>query len=167
MTGFRVGYLALPSVVLAEQVAQIAEGTAACPSAVSQRAALAAVTGPQECVAAAVASCWRRRDDAVALLTEAGVECIVPRGAVSLLVDVSAAGRDGEELALRLLREDHVAVAPGEAFGAGGAGFVRVSLASEPAALTAGLCALVDLLARHRVEQAATVHRGAVETSHV
>jgi aspartate aminotransferase len=157
MTGWRIGYVVLPSVGLAEQLAQIAEATVACPSSVSQRAAFAAVTGPQDSVTLAVADYRRRRDDAVALLTEAGVVCVVPHGAFYLLVDVSAVFPDGEELALRLLREEHVAVAPGEAFGAGGAGMVRVSLASDPEQLRTGLTRLTEVLARARAQQGSAV----------
>lgn len=150
MTGWRMGYVAVPTVELAEQLAQIAEATIACPSSVGQRAALAAVTGPQDHVTRAVAAYRERRDLCMALLAEAGVPCAHPRGAFYLLVDVSELFPDAQVLAVRLLREEHVAVAPGEAFGAGASGWVRLSLASSPQALRTGIERLVALLARER-----------------
>ncbi|NTW41779.1 MAG: pyridoxal phosphate-dependent aminotransferase [Cellulomonadaceae bacterium] len=150
MTGWRMGYVVSPRRELSELLAQVAEATVACPSSVSQRAALAALTGPQDDVAAAVASYRARRDAAVAILREGGVPCVVPDGAFYLLADVSAAFSDGFECALRLLADEHVSVAPGEAFGEAGAGMVRISLASDPDALRVGLTRLVAFLDRER-----------------
>jgi aspartate aminotransferase len=156
MTGWRLGYAVLPTAELAETVAQLAEATIACPSSVSQRAGLAAVRGPQDHVTRAVAAYRQRRDEAVATLTAAGVRCAVPDGAFYLMVDVSDVFPDAEVLAVRLLAEEHVSVAPGEAFGAGGAGWVRVSLASAPAALRTGISRLVAFLDRERASRDAT-----------
>jgi len=164
MTGWRLGYAVLPSTELAEVVAQVAEATIACPSSVSQRAGLAAVRGPQDHVVRAVAAYRERRDEAVAALTAAGVRCSVPAGAFYLMVDVSDVFPDAQVLAERLLAEEHVAVAPGEAFGAGGAGWVRVSLASDPEALRVGIARLVAFLERERAsrEGAPAPARGAL-----
>lgn len=164
MTGWRLGYAVLPTAELAETVAQIAEATIACPSSISQRAGLSAVRGSQDHVARAVAAYRRRRDESVAALTAAGVRCSVPDGAFYLMVDVSELFPDAQLLAARLLAEEHVAVAPGEAFGAGGAGWVRLSLASDPEALRTGISRLVAFLERERVvrEGAPASARGAL-----
>ena len=146
MTGWRLGYVVTRDVHVRRLIGQLAEASIACPSSVSQRAALAAVLGPQDSVDTAVASYQERRDAAVALLTARGVPCVVPQGAFYLMVDVSAATGDGEEFALRLLSDQHVAVSPGEAFGSGAAGMVRVSLASDRRALLQGLTRLADLV---------------------
>lgn len=61
------------------------------------------------------------------------------------MVDVSAGGGD-DEFAMRLLRERHVAVVPGSAFGEGGAGMVRVTLAAADEAIATGLERLSELL---------------------
>jgi len=161
MTGWRLGYVVSPDPALTELLAQVAEATVGCPSSVSQRAALAALRGTQEPVSTAVASYRGRRDDAVALLAAAGVPCSVPDGAFYLLVDVSAVSRDGNTFALRLLREHHVAVSPGEAFGPGAAGMVRVSLASAPDDLQVGLQRLVTLVARWDEPAGRAVEAGA------
>ena len=54
------------------------------------------------------------------------------------MVDVSAAGPDSWEFCRRVLEEEHVAVVPGVAFGPGGEGFVRVSLAAAPDVVSEG-----------------------------
>jgi aspartate aminotransferase len=146
MTGWRIGYVVSRSEMVVDLLGQVAEATVACPSSVGQRAALAALTGPQDEVATAVASYRERRDAARALLAERGVPSVEPQGAFYLMVDVSAATDDSEAFALRLLDERHVSVSPGSAFGAGGEGMVRVSLASERAGLLEGLGRLADLV---------------------
>ncbi|WP_282943858.1 pyridoxal phosphate-dependent aminotransferase [Cellulomonas endometrii] len=146
MTGWRLGYVVARDPGVVDLLGQVAEATVACPSSVSQRAALAALTGPQDDVAAAVASYRERRDAAVALLERRGIGSVLPQGAFYLMVDVSAATTDSEAFALRLLDERHVSVSPGSAFGAGGEGMVRVSLASERSALLEGLGRLADMV---------------------
>lgn len=146
MTGWRLGYVVARDPGVVDLLGQVAEATVACPSSVSQRAALAALTGPQDDVVAAVASYRERRDAAVALLESRGIGSVLPHGAFYLMVDVSAATTDSEAFALRLLDERHVSVSPGSAFGAGGEGMVRVSLASERSALVEGLGRLADMV---------------------
>lgn len=147
MTGWRVGYVVVPDPQVRELMEHLAEATVACPSSVSQRAALAALRGPQDHVAAARAAYRERRDAAVELLSMRGVPCVRPEGAFYLMVDVCAATPDSEQFALRLLAERHVAVAPGSAFGQGGEGMVRVSLAADRGALLEGLDRLAELVA--------------------
>jgi aspartate aminotransferase len=146
MTGWRLGYVVTHDRAVHTLLAQVAEATLACPSSVSQRAALAALTGPQDGVDLAVASYRDRRDAALALLDARGVPCVRPDGAFYLMVDVSAATRDSTVFALRLLADKHVAVSPGGAFGPGGEGMVRVSLASDRSGLLEGLDRLADLV---------------------
>jgi aspartate aminotransferase len=146
MTGWRLGYVVVPNARARELMEHLAEAQVACPSAVSQRAALAALLGPQDHVAAARDSYRERRDAAIELLTARGVPCVRPEGAFYLMVDVSAATGDSEAFALRLLRERHVSVAPGSAFGPAGEGMVRISLASAKADILEGLGRLADMV---------------------
>lgn len=146
MTGWRLGYAVVPDPEVRELMEHLAESQVACPSAVGQRAALAALLGPQDHVVAARDSYRERRDAAIELLTTRGVPCVRPQGAFYLMVDVSAATMDSEAFALRLLRERHVAVAPGSAFGTAGEGMVRISLASAREGLLEGLGRLADLV---------------------
>ncbi len=138
MTGFRIGYNYAPEPVLAA-MAKFQEPYALCPNTVSQHAALAALEGPQECVAEMVASYRRRRDLALSVLREFGLYRYTPSGAFYLLVDVSNLQEDGYKLARRFVHERRVAVSPGEAFGPSGKGLVRVSLATAEDLLVEGL----------------------------
>ncbi|MBR4865089.1 MAG: aminotransferase class I/II-fold pyridoxal phosphate-dependent enzyme, partial [Clostridia bacterium] len=60
-----------------------------------------------------------------------GCPCFEPRGAFYVFPDVRAFGMTSEEFCGALLREEHVAIVPGNAFGAPGEGFARVSYASS------------------------------------
>lgn len=142
MTGWRIGWVATPNRDLLEVLGHLSEALVACPSTVGQVGALAALTGPQDAVATAVASYRERRDAATELLAARGIGFTPPEGAFYLLVDVEH--DDTDAFALRLLERRHVAVAPGATFGAQAAGRVRVSLASARPVLLDGLARLAD-----------------------
>lgn len=144
MTGWRVGYVVVPDPQVRDLIGHLAEATISCPSTIGQRAALAALTGPQDHVAAARDAYRDRRDAAVSLLAARGIECVRPAGAFYLMVNVSQATPDSELFARRLLAERHVAVAPGSTFGRSAAGMVRVSLAAGREAVLEGLERLAD-----------------------
>jgi aspartate aminotransferase/aminotransferase len=149
MTGWRVGYL-VASAELVDQVTKVVESSATCAASVSQKAAEAALTGPQECIAEMVDAYRRRRDVVVGILRDAGLLLSVPQGAFYLMADVSPAGLPSGEFAMRLLRERSVGVSPGTAFGSVAAGAVRIVLASPEDVLADGvsrLCGLVHELA--------------------
>ena len=143
MTGWRLGYLVSTRPSLIDLLVQVAEAVVACPSVPAQRAALAALRGPQEHVSQAVATYRANRDLSVRALAEAGVRCSIPQGAFYLLVDVHEVDQDGYAVALRLLAEEHVAVAPGETFGTATAGWVRLSLAGDSEELGQGVARLI------------------------
>lgn len=149
MTGWRLGYaVAAPEV--ADLMIKATEGTVSCASVVTQKAAEAALDGPQGCVAEMVAGYRRRRDLVVDLLREAGLLLSVPEGAFYILADVSPSGLTSFDFSVRLLHERGVAVAPGTAFGDVAAGAVRVSLASSDDDLREGVGRLCDLVAELR-----------------
>jgi aspartate/methionine/tyrosine aminotransferase len=147
MTGWRVGY-AVASPELAGVLARLQEPIVSCASTVSQKAAEAALTGSQAPVEAMCAAYRRRRDLAVDIVGRAGLLPAVPHGAFYMLVDVSAAGSDTSTFARELVLRDRVAVAPGETFGPGGAGLVRISLAADDGQLAEGLSRLVAAVQR-------------------
>jgi aspartate aminotransferase len=139
MTGWRVGYLvtAPPTAALLTTVLEHVASSVASPS---QRAALAAVEGPQACVAEMREAYRARRDLAVRALDEEGLLCTRPSGAFYALADVSAATTDTWAVATRLASQsDGVACAPGDGFGPGAAGLLRLSLAAAPAAIEEGI----------------------------
>jgi aspartate/methionine/tyrosine aminotransferase len=138
MTGWRVGWLAADP-ALAALVAKTQEAIVACPNAMAQVAAEAALTGPQDCVAAMRDAYGARRDIAVAGLREAGLLASEPLGAFYVLADVSRATGDTAAFARSLVIDHGVAVAPGSTFGPAGAGLVRLSLASRAEDIEAGV----------------------------
>ncbi|MFI0422968.1 pyridoxal phosphate-dependent aminotransferase [Spongiactinospora sp. 9N601] len=142
MTGWRIGYVVAPAPV-AGRVAKVLETAVSCVSAPGQHAALAALRGPQDVVESMRLAYRERRDLALRVAAEHGLRALRPSGAFYLWVDVGVPSHD---LALRLLRERQVAVAPGAAFGPAGERSVRVSLAAAPADITEGLVRLAALL---------------------
>lgn len=72
-----------------------------------------------------VSSYRQRRDTVIGLLGELEMTAFRPAGAFHTWVDISGSGVGAREFALALLAQERVAVAPGTAFGRGGAGFVR------------------------------------------
>jgi aspartate/methionine/tyrosine aminotransferase len=138
MTGWRIGYL-VATRPLAALAAKVQEAIVACPSAASQVAAEAALTGSQDCVAQMREAYRRRRDVAVAGLEAAGLLIGAPRGAFYVLADVSAVTDDSAAFARSLVARHGLAVAPGATFGPAGAGTVRLSLAASEAAIVEGI----------------------------
>jgi len=134
MTGWRLGFGVLPAALVERVTKLVVNGTSCTPPFV-QLAGLAALTGSQDCVTAAVARYERRRDWLVhALNGLPGVHCSPPGGAFYAFPDVrqlqERAGLSTEQLAARLLAVHGVAVLPGTAFGPGGVGHLRLSFAT-------------------------------------
>jgi len=143
MTGWRLGFGVLPAALVERVTTLVVNGTSCTPPFV-QLAGLAALTGPQDCVAAAVEGFERRRDWLVDGLNGLpGVRCSRPAGAFYAFPDVRKverrAGLSTEQLAARLLELHGVAVLPGTAFGSGGAGHLRLSFATSAADLDLAL----------------------------
>jgi aspartate/methionine/tyrosine aminotransferase len=138
MTGWRVGFaVATPAMVLA--LAKLQEPTVGCASSVSQKAAEAALAGPQECVSAMVAAYRQRRDQALDVLQKHGLYSYTPQGAFYLLVPLGRSHTDSAAFAKEFLMAEGVAVAPGCTFGPRADGYVRVSLAAAESELLCGL----------------------------
>jgi aspartate aminotransferase/aminotransferase len=145
MTGWRVGY-AVASKEVAAQIAKLQEPFFSCASSVSQKAAEAALTGPQDCVAEMRGEYQKNRDLASALLADAGLDFVRPLGTFYMIVDISPFGMDSYAFARRLLQEAGVAVAPGRTFGPSIDGYVRVSLAPTGEEIRRGLARLASFV---------------------
>lgn len=146
MTGWRLGYLVASEEVVAN-CNKVQEGYVACASAIAQRAAEAALQGPQDCVAAMRDAYQRRRDVACALLAEHRASYYSPRGAFYLMIDVSRDTPDDMAFCKSLLQRDKVALAPGSTFGDVSRGWVRVSLAASEANIRTGIGKVAERLA--------------------
>lgn len=128
MTGWRVGYVFAPTRIL-DQIMKIHDAVAICAPSLSQHAALAALQGPQECVAAIKAALQRRRDLVCERLNrlEAFFDYVTPQGAYYLMARYRVPVVDSMTFALRLLHEAHVITIPGAAFGPTGENHIRLS----------------------------------------
>jgi aminotransferase len=91
----------------------------------------------------------RRRHLIVSGLNELSLSCFEPRGAFYAFPSVATAGMDEETFADTLLREERVAVVPGTAFGACGAGFVRASYATAYEKIEEALERMHRFMQRH------------------
>jgi aspartate/methionine/tyrosine aminotransferase len=131
MTGWRLGYGVMP-VPLAEAVARLMINSASCTASFTQRAGLAALTGPQDAVRTMVAELKRRRDAIVAGLNQIpGFRCSTPAGAFYVFPNVTNTGIPCRELADLLLEEAGVACLSGTGFGRYGDGYIRFSYANS------------------------------------
>jgi aspartate aminotransferase len=142
MTGWRVGYLVAPP-DLAKLLTGMQEPIVSCVNTPAQLAALAAVTGPQDVVQEMRESYRERRDELLEILERGNLSSSQPSGAFYVWTDVSAANVPSMEFARSLIEREHVAVAPGSAFGDLGEGYVRLSLASSRQDLLEGTSRLV------------------------
>jgi aspartate/methionine/tyrosine aminotransferase len=149
MTGWRVGYLVAPP-DLAKVLTGMQEPIVSCVNTPTQMAALAAVTGPQGLVREMREAYRARRDELLGVLDRGGLPSGRPSGAFYVWTDVSEAGVPSMTFARSLIEREHVAVAPGSAFGDLGEGYVRLSLASSKEDLLEGTSRLVQHVRRLR-----------------
>jgi len=131
MTGWRIGYGVMPEWLVAA-VNKLMVNSNSCTASFTQRAALAALTGPQDEVDRMVAE-FRRRRDAFCdgLNSLPGFRCARPRGAFYAFPNIRGTGLASKELADRLLHEAGVAGLSGSSFGAYGEGYLRLSYANS------------------------------------
>jgi aspartate aminotransferase len=145
MTGWRVGYGAADA-KLVDNMVKVLESNSSCISTISQKAAEAALSGPQDCITEMVTAYRRRRDIVVDLLSEAGLLLSVPEGAFYIMADIAPKGMPARDFAFALLRQKGVSVAPGSAFGKQELGAVRISLASSDSDLREGVSRLCEFV---------------------
>ena len=127
MTGWRVGYFATaPGLVKA--LTEVHHGLTICAPAASQHAALAALTGPQDCVADMRETYDRRRKVMCRALDEMGLSYGKPSGAFYVYANVSNTGLSASEFCVRLLEDAKVMIFPGSLFGDHNDNFIRISL---------------------------------------
>jgi len=145
MTGWRIGYGVGPA-DLVTAINTLQSQTSSCPSSVSQAAAAAALTGPQDFVQDTVRVYRARRDETVKLVNDVPqLSCTVPDGGFYVLVNCRAAiGQftpsgtrieNDQDFALHLLDSQQVAVIHGAAYGA--PGYFRISFATSTDVLAA------------------------------
>jgi aspartate aminotransferase len=158
MTGWRIGYTLGPE-ALVQAIIKVQSQSTSNPTSIAQYAALAAMTGTMDTVPPMLAEYAKRRKRIIEGLREiSGVECEWPGGAFYAFPNISAhlkganpLAKSCTELAKKLLDEVHVALVPGEAFGA--PGYLRLSYATSIERIEEGLRRLHKFFTR--VEAAA------------
>lgn len=117
MTGWRIGYMAAPEPI-ASAVAGYQSHSTSNPTSIAQKAALAAINGGYGCVKEMVIEFKKRRDYMVDKLNSiSGISCVKPGGAFYVFPNISRFGMKSTDFASNLLKNEHVAVVPGSAFG--------------------------------------------------
>lgn len=130
MTGWRLGYVCGPKALLSQMVKIHQYAIMSAPTT-SQYAAIEAMSSGDEDIERMKASYDHRRKLMLKRLREIGLECFEPRGAFYMFPCIKSTGLTSDEFCTRFLQEEKVAVIPGNAFGEGGEGFVRMCYAAS------------------------------------
>lgn len=152
MTGWRIGYLAGPAAIVDAVAALKAMVNLQAPT-VSQWATLAALEGPQDCVAEMREIYAARRRLLMGALDEMGFSYGEPRGGLYIWVNISSAGIPAIELS-SLFLDEGVLIFPGTGFGENWGGFMRMTLLQPIEVLGEAIARMKRALAKHRGEEA-------------
>jgi aspartate aminotransferase len=144
MTGWRIGYALAPPELM-QGMLKIQQHSVSCAASFVQYAALVALQASQDCVVEMVVEFNRRRNVIVKRLNTMGLRCVNPEGAFYAFV---GAPGNGDDLAFteQLLKEAHIVVTPGSAFGAAGEGYVRFSFAASMADIVEAMDRLAKIV---------------------
>ena len=148
MTGWRIGYACGPAEIIKGMV-RIHQYTIMSAPTTAQDAALEALTNGEEYVLQMVAEYDRRRRFILDGFNRLGLTTFEPHGAFYVFPNVSTSGMDDETFAETLLREERVAVVPGNSFGPGGEGYVRCCYATSYEQIEESLHRMEKFMNRH------------------
>jgi len=130
MTGWRLGYLAADKKIISE-INKLQQLSATCPASVSQWAGVEALTGPQDSVTGMVQAYQRRREIVYEGFNNSKLSCFKAQGAFYGFVNISKLGVDSTKACDFLLEKAKIVCVPGDAFGAAGEGYVRISFGTS------------------------------------
>lgn len=152
MTGWRIGYLAAPAIVI-DQALKASQNSITNVAPFVQRAAICALTDPEVSVAVRqmVARYQQRRDLAMNILklhAVADIDVVEPQGAFYLFLDVRGLGVSSAVIAERLLGEALVSIVPGSVYGGCGEGFLRMTIAASEEQIEGGIRGLLNWASR-------------------
>jgi aspartate aminotransferase len=132
MDGWRVGYALAPRAMI-DDLRRVTMNETTHPNVFAQEGALAAVTGPQDCLRELVAEDRVRRDVVVdAFNALPGCRCAAPEATIYAFPDIRGLGLGSDEVARVLLEEAHVAVESGSFYGGAGEGHLRLCFGAAP-----------------------------------
>lgn len=149
MTGWRLGY-ALGNHEIIEQMVKIHQFAVMCAPTISQYAAIEAMEQGDGDIEAMRESYDQRRKFLYHELQRLGLPCFEPQGALYMFPNIREFGLSSGEFALKLLKEEKVAVVPGDSFGECGEGFVRISYAASLQNLKEAVNRIFRFLSRYR-----------------
>ena len=152
MTGWRIGYLAAPLNV-AKAISSMQSHTTSNACSISQYASVTALTDPEgeKFIEKMQKVFDERRCFMIDMLKDVdGIECIQPKGAFYAFPSIQSTGLGSEEFCEALLKDQKVAVVPGNAFGESGEGFVRISYAYSIDAISNALEKIEKFVSKHR-----------------
>lgn len=148
MTGWRIGYAAGSADILAA-MRKVHQYTIMSAPTTAQVAATEAMLYGEDDVRRMTDEYNRRRQLIVNGFNQLGLTCFEPRGAFYAFPNIGASGMDENQFADLLLQEERVAMVPGSAFGASGAGYVRASYATAYEKIEEALERLHRFMSRH------------------
>jgi aminotransferase len=148
MTGWRIGYACGPADII-KGLVRIHQYTIMSAPTTAQDAAVEALKSGNKYVEEMVTEYDRRRKLLVNGLNRLGLQTFEPRGAFYAFPNIRASGMNDETFAETLLKEEGVAVVPGNAFGPGGDGFVRACYATAYEKLEEALKRMERFMSRH------------------
>lgn len=149
MTGWRVGYAAAPREIL-EAMLKIHQYAIMCAPTDAQAAALQALQHGEPDVQAMVTEYNRRREMIVAGMNHIGLPTHMPKGAFYVFPSIAHLGMSADDFVEQLLNEEHVAVVPGDSFGAMGRGHIRCTYCTSYEHIEEALARIGRFVQRHQ-----------------
>ena len=138
MDGWRLGYVAAPEEYITVMNKFHQHNTTCAPNFV-QVAGIAALTQEKDEVQKMVAEYQRRRDYAVQAINAIdGISCLCPKGAFYIFINCKQLGKTSAELSQYFLEQAKIALVPGDVFGPGGEGYLRMSFAASYESIVEG-----------------------------
>jgi len=152
MTGWRIGYAAAPEEIAAAML-KIHQYTIMCAPIMGQMAAIEALKNGEGEIKRMAGQYDQRRHLIVNGLNQIGLSCFEPKGAFYAFPSIKSTGMSSQEFCAQLLKEEKVAVVPGDAFGQCGEGYIRCSYAASVEQITEALGRMEKFVARHAKKQ--------------
>ena len=128
MTGWRLGYACAPKEII-KQMTKIHQFAIMCAPTTSQYAAISALKNGDKDICEMKTAYNERRRFLLHSFKKMGLDCFEPYGAFYVFPSIKEFNMTSEEFATRFLKEERVAVVPGNAFGDSGEGYLRISYA--------------------------------------
>ncbi len=149
MTGWRIGFIAAPDDLMA-QIVKLHQYNTICAPIMSQYAALEGLKNGWSEVEKMRVSYQQRRNLMYKAFTDMGLNVPEPTGAFYMFPDITSTGLSSEDFAMQLFNKYSVAVVPGTAFGAAGAGHIRCCYATSIEKIKIALDRIADFVAKCR-----------------